>query len=248
MNAVPHTSQRYSFQTKLNFLLSALIVIALAAFLPVVGPTLQTAAALQDIQSSEKDEERELGVGVPKHVPLKIKTKNINSKKWSHDLEIEVTNTSNKPIYYLSFMVVMQGIKSPEGKEHMFWVHYGRAQLNDFSTRLESTDTPLLPNESYVLKIDQADADAWETTRSKLKKPQPSKVGLVFQMLNFGDGTGYANAQGQFFDINRRVGLDEKCLSPPQRLIAENRGALFLPAAYGPVNFFFAGRRCAAVL
>ena len=59
--------------------------------------------------------------------------------------------------------------------------------------------------QSNVLKINQAEADAWETTRSKLKKPQPSKVGLVFQMLNFGDGTGYANAQGQFFDINRKV-------------------------------------------
>ena len=66
-----------------------------------------------------RDEERELGVGLPKHVPLKIKAKNIKSKKWAHDLEIEVTNTSNKPIYYLSFMVVMQGIKSPEGKEYM---------------------------------------------------------------------------------------------------------------------------------
>jgi len=135
-------------------------------------------------------------------------------------------------------MIVMQGIKSPEGKEYMFWVHYGRAQLNDFSTRLENTDVPLQPNESYVLKIDPIDADSWETTRSKLKKPQPSKVGLVFQMLNFGDGTGYANAQGQFFDINRKVGVVQKCLSPPQDLIAQNQGSLLLPAAYEPVSFF----------
>ena len=237
MNSKSLTSQRDSFQARVSLLLVALIVSALAGFLPFVGASSPPFSLPQDNQSSQ-NEERELGVGLPKHVPLKIKAKNIKSKKWAHDLEIEVTNISNKPIYYLSFMVVMQGIKSPEGKEYMFWVHYGRGQLNDFSTKLESTDIPLMPNESYVLKIDQPQADGWEKTRSKLNKPQPSKVGLVFQMLNFGDGTGYGNAQGRFFDINRKVELDQKCLSPPKQLIAGNQSALFLPAAYEPVNFF----------
>lgn len=227
-----------SFQTKPTLLLLVIIGIVLAGFLRFAGANSTNVALPQDNQLSEKDDDRELGIGLPKHVPLKIKTKNIKSKRWSHDLEIEVTNTSNKPIYYLSFMVVMQGVKSPEGKEYMFWVHYGRAQLNDFSTRLESTDIPLQPNESYVLKIDQVEADSWETTRSKLKKPQPSKVGLVFQMLNFGDGTGYANAQGEFFDINRKIGFDHRRLPPPPMLPANQRVS-FLPAVYEPVIFFY---------
>jgi hypothetical protein len=205
-----------SFQTRLSFILLVLIMIAPSGFLRFAGANSNNLALPQDNQLSEKDEERELAVGLPKHVPLKIKTKNIKSKRWSHDLEIEVTNTSNKPVYYLSFMVVMQDVKSPEGKEYIFWVHYGRGQLNDFSTRLESTDIPLQPNESYVLKIDQVEADSWETTRSKLKKPQPSRVGLVFQMLNFGDGTGYANAQGQFFDT-RKVGARILVLATQER-------------------------------
>jgi hypothetical protein len=33
-----------------------------------------------------------MGIGVPKHIPLQIKVKNINNERWAHDLEIEVTD------------------------------------------------------------------------------------------------------------------------------------------------------------
>jgi len=72
-------------------------MIALAGLLRFAGAN-STTALPQDNQLAEKDEERELGIGLPKQVPLKIKTKNIKSKRWSHDLEIEVTNTSSKPV------------------------------------------------------------------------------------------------------------------------------------------------------
>lgn len=39
--------------------------------------------------------EREMGIGVPKHIPLKIKVENINNEQWAHDLEIEVTGECN---------------------------------------------------------------------------------------------------------------------------------------------------------
>ncbi|HKE55046.1 MAG TPA: hypothetical protein VKB46_00025 [Pyrinomonadaceae bacterium] len=191
------------------------ILITLSRSVPFAGADSNVVFPVQDNQPAERSEGRQLGIGVPKHIPIKIKHKNINSEKWSRDLEIEVKNDSDKPIYYLSFMVIPQGVKSPEGKEFMFWVHYGRAQLNDFTTALESTDRPLMPGESGVLKIDEAEANSWEITRSKMHKDQPSKVGLVFQMLNFGDGTGYANAQGTFFDIHRKVGLSATAYHHP---------------------------------
>jgi hypothetical protein len=40
--------------------------------------------------------ERKIGIGIPKHLPLKFEIRNLNSDRWVYDLEI---NTSTKQIY-----------------------------------------------------------------------------------------------------------------------------------------------------
>ena len=82
-----------------------------------------------------------MGIGIPKHIPIKVKVKNINNDKWAHDLEIEVTNKSDKPIYYLSLLVIPQS-DTVADENVAFWLHYGRPQLNNFSTSILSTDVP----------------------------------------------------------------------------------------------------------
>lgn len=192
----------------------------------------------QDNQTNTEPSQRELRTGTPKHIPLKIKAKNVINEKWANDLEIEVTNTSDKPIYFLSFSLRLQGIKAADGLEFGFWLHYGRPQLIDFSVPVESTDIPLLPNETCVLKIPEAEANGWETYRKKNNKPHPMKIGLVFQSLNFGDGTGFSDAQGTFINIHRPLAYsDEKCLSPPPKATSQRQQFAFLPAAFMPVNF-----------
>ena len=187
---------------------------------------------------STSPSERDMGIGVPKHIPLKIKVKNIKNEKWAHDLEIEVTNKSNRPIYFLSFIVKPQSETLAE-ETVAFWLHYGRPQLNNFSAPLESTDVPLLPDETTVLKIPESQADGWEAGRAKKNKPQPKKVGLIFQALNFGDGTGYFDAQGtpveKNKDNNRPVASNQNCLSPPGQ---GQFMSSFVPAVFLPVNFF----------
>jgi hypothetical protein len=183
--------------------------------------------------------ERQLGIGVKSHIPIKIKAKNINNEDWAHDLEIEVTNRSDKPIYFLSFILVIQGLRAEDGKDFAFWIHYGRARLNDLSTPLENTDVPLLPNETCALKIPEATATGWEKTRAKKNYPQPKKVGLVFQVLNFGDGTGFVDSGGTYVDIHKKLGENRNCLSPPGSILTANAyGFSFLPAAFLPVSFF----------
>src|SRR5688500_18133169 len=51
--------------------------------------------AKQEIEMVPPGQEKKFAIGVPAHLPLKIKVKNVNSKKWAHDLEVEVTNTSD---------------------------------------------------------------------------------------------------------------------------------------------------------
>ena len=63
---------------------------------------------------AQNDEEREIEDKIPKHLPLKVKLKQEKEGKikdfkndaWLLDFELEVTNTSEKPIYFLDFFVI----------------------------------------------------------------------------------------------------------------------------------------------
>src|SRR5882762_9993697 len=85
-------------------LLLAIFTIASVAFcFKILAPTL-----------AKNDEEREIEDKIPKHLPLKVKLKQEKEAKikdfkndaWLLDFELEVTNTSEKPIYFLDFFVI----------------------------------------------------------------------------------------------------------------------------------------------
>src|SRR6266566_2898691 len=67
-------------------------------------------ASHQESESVPPGLAKKLAIGIPSHVPLKIKVNNLNHKKWVHDLEVEVTNTSDKPVYFLSLYIVLPEI------------------------------------------------------------------------------------------------------------------------------------------
>lgn len=226
-------NQSIPFVSVLQLLLTLSIAFALTE------PASTTSISKQNqLNQPASSSEREMGIGVPKHIPLKIDVKNINNEKWAHDLEIKITNKSARPIYYLSFLVKPQS-ENPAEEKVAFWLHYGRPQLNNFSTPVESTDVPLLPDETIVLKIPESQANGWEIERTKNNKPQPRKVGLIFQALNFGDGTGFFDAQGtpvgKEKEKEKPVALNQRCLSPPGQ---GQWMSSFSPAAFLPVNFF----------
>jgi hypothetical protein len=149
-------------------------------------------------------QERLLGIGVPSHLPLKVKVKNWDSMKWAHDLEVEVTNTSERPIYFLDFYIILPDIKRFTGYAQGFWLAYGRGKLLDFSTPLEADDVPIQPGEKYIFKIPEASAKGWDDLREEQGWPEPTIINLIFQGLNFGDGTGYCDAGGTPVNNTRR--------------------------------------------
>jgi hypothetical protein len=69
-----------------------------------------TSVEIEFLRAQELEkEERQLEDAIPKHVPIKVKIKaekekafkDLHNEKWLRDLEIEVTNTGTKPIYFL---------------------------------------------------------------------------------------------------------------------------------------------------
>jgi hypothetical protein len=149
-------------------------------------------------------EERVLENTVPKHLPIKVKIKkekekafkDLKNDKWLRDFELEVTNVGDKPIYFLDFLVILPGITAPNGTNIAFPVRYGRIELGTLENRAEPNDLPIKPGETYVLKAYESNVRGWETFRRNHSKHQPEKLILYFQMLSFGDGTGFWTTGG----------------------------------------------------
>jgi hypothetical protein len=184
-------------------------------------------------------QEKQLKNTVPAHLPLKVKVKNLNSKKWMHDLEVEVTNTSDKPIYFLDFHIMLPEITSPSGNNIGFALRYGRIQLVDYTTPIEPDDVPIQPGETHVFKVPESSANGWEAFKTKENKPEPKKVRLIFQQINFGDGTGYGDAGGRYIDIHKKINFNHPCAPPPNNSPGPftQQSFSFLPASFLPVNF-----------
>jgi hypothetical protein len=126
----PFTSRRIL----LVFLaLGALAVITLLAVNRVVSSQQQDQTPGNPSSQGATARERKIGVGIPKHLPLKFEVKNLNSERWVYDLEINVTNTSTKPIYFLDFFITVPGyINKSTGNKLGFWFRYGRIELISF--------------------------------------------------------------------------------------------------------------------
>jgi hypothetical protein len=149
--------------------------------------------------SAQSSEVRTLEDTTPKHVPIKLKIrkekekafKDLKNEHWLRDLEIEVTNSGDKPIYFLSVVLTMVGVRAPDGNEYGFPLHYGKAW--HLSVPPGPNDIPLQPGETYIFRIPVAWIKGWETDKRYL---QPKQVRVTFQKLNFGDGTGFFDSGG----------------------------------------------------
>ena len=69
--------------------------------------------------------ERELEDQIPKHLPIKIKIKadkerafkNLQNEDWHRDLELEIRNTGDKPIYYIDLLMVFPDVLDSAGNK-----------------------------------------------------------------------------------------------------------------------------------
>jgi hypothetical protein len=191
---------------------------------------------------------------IPKHLPIKVKVKNLNNEKWTRELEIDVTNTGEKPIYALHFALVSHEIQSEDGHDlAVAMIHYGRWALIDFDAPLQPDDVAIQPGETHTFKISEGESRGWEDIlkRRNLPKEEPKKVRLVFNLINFGDGTGFWTTGGVPVDMHKKRASKGSCIegtgalqsamfsNSPSIPIRTHGQIQFpnLPAAFLPVNF-----------
>jgi hypothetical protein len=158
---------------------------------------------------AQSPEEREIEDRIPKHLPIKVKMKkekeeafkDLKNEKWVRDFELEITNTGDKPIYFLSLIITLPEITAPyqigsEENKMGFSIHYGRSQLLVIETKAGPDDIPIKPGETYVHKFSDLEVEGWELFRKRENKPDAKRLILDFQILSFGDGTGFWGNDG----------------------------------------------------
>lgn len=147
------------------------------------------------LASSSAAQERIFENKIPAHIPIKIKIrkekeesfKDLKNEKWLSEFELELTNTGDRPIYYLE--IVMGTEVMPNGlPEIVIPMTYGRWELGDIVTKVTSDDVPIKPGETIILTA-RAMAATWERARREYGWPDSSKFRAEIQVLSFGDGT-----------------------------------------------------------
>ncbi|HWS90542.1 MAG TPA: hypothetical protein VN282_26475 [Pyrinomonadaceae bacterium] len=211
-------------------------------------------------QEPPSKDEREVVEKIPKHLPIKVKIKkperlkDAKNEEWLGELEVEVTNTGTKPIYYLYISVHLPNVFAPTGHPFALPLQYGRTRLIALDEPVRPDDVPLLPGEVVVLKVPAEQAELWRQGRAKGDRPNPKRIELTFRNLNFGDGTGFIGSIGKPLpEVNER-GANVTCpggdgnavgAAPPPRSyfpdIASLATYLPPPASLVPA-FFFADR------
>jgi hypothetical protein len=208
--------------------------------------------------AQSQQEERKFEDMTSDHVPIKVKLKNeqtfkkMSNKEWARELEIEVKNTGNKPIYFMYMNIIMREMLSND-YPLAFQLSYGRKDLVRFTTPIEPEDVPIRPGESVTLKVSESQAKAYEEFRDREKKIDSKKIEFDLQLINFGDGTGLRSPKGHpipdpaikqsLSAPRRKQGSDA---DPPLfgRSMPDSSGKLLesfyssVPASFSRVNFY----------
>ena len=135
--------------------------------------------------------ERVIEDQIPRHLPLKIEFENLDLEPLLSNLEIKVTNTSDKPIYYLKLGITLPDVLNSSGQPMIFPLRYGRMDLIDFSEPVRPEDVPLRPGESHVFKTPEDYLPKLKSRHSEVRR-----IFLFFQEINFGDKTGFTTTGG----------------------------------------------------
>lgn len=150
---------------------------------------IKTIYAVGQSQSNAPANERKFKVKEFIDMPLEVKVKNLQSKTWHRDLQIEVKNISKRPIYFILAYLVFPDDKPPNGDAGITF-HFGEPENIQIRHLADPKDLHLEPNATYVFTIPEPERSGFE---ARHKKYPGLDNNLVFRvsLVSFGDGTGW---------------------------------------------------------
>ena len=174
--------------------------------------SLFTFALITTTTAQESKPRRHIDIQVPKNVPIEVKLKkdkeaefqDLNNERWIRAFQLEVKNTGDRPIYALSLVWMITGVKLPDNNPYGSTLLYGRSEFRTEPNEIpKPEDDPIEPGEVHVFKLNEPSIGGWETW-AKENDLHPKDVLVFFNFLCFGDGTGLEGANGQTFNLKVR--------------------------------------------
>jgi hypothetical protein len=196
---------------------------------------------LRKNSTKQEPQERLVEDKIPKHVPIKVKLKaekeakfkDLNNSNWIRDFELEVTNTSDKPIYFLELWVVLPDVISKNGMRVGVPLRFGRADFIQFDTLPIRTDIPIKPGGIYTFTIPEKYQRGWQAHKGRENRPDPKQIQITFTQLSFGDGTGFNGSDGMPYPYKRDQSSNGPCREGPKRIAdktSERNARIAVPA------------------
>jgi len=143
---------------------------------------------------SQESEVRQISIKKMVDHPVAIKQiRNAQSPRFLQDLEIEIQNVSNKPIYFACMHMRFPLIEVEPKKHYGFSLHYGDPRLERIDERASPLDEPIPVGGTVTLKVPSAISDGFDEYKAEKSLPPAAtnKVEIWLMEVSFGDGTGY---------------------------------------------------------
>lgn len=148
--------------------------------------------------SSQEEVESRIINKIPSHVPLRVEIRNGGLDSNLEDVEIKITNTGTRPIYYLSLTLASAEEFMPRNRVGLGTsLKIGNPKLADYSRSASHFETerantvPFAPQDSRIFFIAKQEAEGFWKVMNDKGYPTDSKLVLEIQNLSFGDRTGY---------------------------------------------------------
>jgi hypothetical protein len=194
-----------------NRMRATLFLLVVSLLMQAIASASTTGVPARSGRVSQSLKERTVEDKIPRHVPIRIKLnarnerpfKDLNNPKWLGDFELQVTNTSEKPIYFLEIWLLLPDFINGDGHPDGFPLRYGRMEFIHFDTLPLPTDQPVKPGETFIFKIREQDRRGWEQHKVRDNMPDPKMVEIKFAQLSFGDGSGFNGTDAKPYPYQR---------------------------------------------
>jgi len=121
-----------------------------------------------------------------------VEVRNLQKDTYLQDLEIEIKNVSGKPIYFMYLWLHLPEIPPPPGATitAVHWEYGNRGLINN-ERLAEESDIPIKPGEAFVYKVPKDQVKNLYRLLNENDIVSVTHVVLSFDVINFGDGTGF---------------------------------------------------------
>lgn len=188
--------------------------VLLKLFLCALCAALVVATGAFQVGLTQSPPERKLRISEFNGMPVAVKeVRNLQQEEdWFRDLEIEVENISDRPIYFISLIIEFPDIPAPpqmraDGTTPSrtttgIGLSFGALRLGDVKNVATPDDPSLKPGETYVFKVPDGWVQGFEHMKRErnLRRSATEKIDLEFDTISFGDGSGYIAGEKRVYE------------------------------------------------